>query len=118
MSDYRECYYCGMPCDGDDHVTPKAVLAMMPDPESNPVRARTFTVPCCRECNSILGSKVFETLVQRKRALKERLRHKYVKYLRIPEWSPSELDELEGRLRESVEQALRIQRVTRSRLAW
>ena len=90
-----ECYYCGAPADSIDHVTPQTIKTMCGFEFENPVTARTETVKACRECNSSLGGRFFETLADRKVAAKDHIRRKYKKYLRIPQWTPEELAELE-----------------------
>jgi hypothetical protein len=106
------CYYCGEPAGSVDHVVPQSMLEMlriMGDDAVSSVLARhgrRMTVPCCMECNSVLGNKYFDTLEKRKAHLKQRMRQRYKKILRMPDWSDRELGQLGGRLQEHVISAL------------
>ena len=112
------CYYCGQPADSIDHVTPRAIKEMCHGEHPNPVTATTETVIACRECNSALGSRFFETLADRKAAAKDHIRRKYAKYLRMPAWTDQELETLGPSLRGYVRRSLAIQKLTRMRLSW
>jgi hypothetical protein len=112
------CYYCGVPADSKDHVTPRALKSMIGNEIENPVRSTAFTVSSCRECNSALNCGVYETLTDRKFAAKEHIRKKYGKYLKIPEWTEDELAELGHSLRSHVLHGIAMKKLTRMRLNW
>lgn len=118
IGDLTVCFYCGQPCDSVDHVTPRATLKMMGGEIENPVTSRYETVDACRECNCALGDGLYTTLSDRKRAAKEYLRRKYKKYLSMPDWSDSELDELGYTLRSHIKRNMAIKKLTRMRLDW
>ena len=78
--DLTPCYYCGLPATSKDHAVPRALLrALADDPDAlrHIMWNRRETVPCCRECNCLLGASVQNTLEERKAFLKERLRRRY-----------------------------------------
>jgi hypothetical protein len=106
--DDGRCYYCGDPATSIDHVVPQSMLQtlrLLGDDEATAVLARhgrVMLVPCCRECNSILGNKYFDTLRKRKEHLKRRLRERNRKLLSMPPWTDRELGDLRGRLRDYV----------------
>lgn len=106
--DVARCYYCGEPAGSVDHVVPQSMLEMLRIMGDDAVSAilarhgRRMTVPCCMECNSVLGNKYFDTLEKRKNYLKRRMRQRYKKILRTPDWSDRELSQLGDRLQEYV----------------
>ena len=106
--DVAVCYYCGEPAGAVDHVVPQSMLEtlrIMGDDAVTAILARhgrRMTVPCCGECNSVLGNKYFDTLDERKQYLKRRMRQRYAKILRVPDWTDRELSQLGERLQQSV----------------
>lgn len=106
------CYYCGEPAGSVDHVVPQSMLQTLRVLGDDAVSAilarhgRRMTVPCCRECNSVLSNKYFDTLEKRRTHLKQRMRQRYRKILRMPDWSDRELSQLGDRLQEAVIGAL------------
>lgn len=106
--DVSRCYYCGEPAGAVDHVVPQSMLQtlrIMGDDAVSAILARhgrRMTVPCCGECNSVLGNKYFDTLEKRKKHLKTRMRQRYKKLLRMPDWSDRELSQLGPRMQEYV----------------
>ena len=119
-----KCYYCGQPASAVDHVIPRVLLyqlGVLDDEETTHHlygRHKVRTVPACRECNSILGSKYFSHLEERKAWLKDRLRQRYKGLLSMPDWSIDELTELDGSLQDYVIQSMRLKRLMRQRIAW
>jgi len=119
--DLTPCYYCGLPATSKDHAVPRALLrALADDPDAlrHIMWNRRETVPCCRECNCLLGVSVQNTLEERKAFLKERLRRRYTRFLSIPDWSEEELFEMSGRLRRYVVSGLKKKAVALARLRW
>jgi hypothetical protein len=119
----RPCHYCGMPADTVDHVVPQSLqstarLAGHPEWIKEMVRARLQTVACCQQCNSVLGNRIFPTVADRRLAVKRYLRRKYQRLLEAKPWTPVELEQLNGRLREYVEQRQRLRANVLERLAW
>lgn len=111
------CYYCGIPADTVDHVLPRTIEDRLDEVElGNPIR--TYTVPCCRECNTLLGAKWYPTLTARKLALKKKLRKRYRKFLEAPSWEPEEMVELGETLRSHISRSEKIRELTRERLRW
>ena len=112
------CYYCGQPADSVDHVTPRTIMAMLPEGVDNPVMARTETVIACSECNKALGSRFYETLADRKAAAQEHIRRKYRRYLYMPNWTEDEIETLGPSLQGYIKRAIAIKKLTRMRLNW
>lgn len=85
------CAYCGDPSEEIEHVFP--VCSGLP----------TFTVPACRECNSMASGSLFDSFDDKFYEIKKRRAKKYKKVLCMPEWSAEELMELSGKMRLYVE---------------
>lgn len=113
--DLTPCHYCGLIADTIDHVVARSYLDRA---DRDEIPRRVMEVPACRECNSGLTNRYHETLADRKRAAKERIRRKYAHYLRIPPWTDAELSELGPLHRARVESGLRMKAVVKDRLAW
>lgn len=118
------CYYCGAIANSVDHVIPRKVLKMLADlNDVNTQRLmkndkRILKVRSCRECNSLLGCTYQNTLEDRKRLLKERLRKKYKKILATPDWSDQDLEELGHTLRSHILEAMHRKEIIKRRLKW
>ena len=114
------CYYCGQVATGIDHVTPRSIKERLSEDIENPVHARTMTVPCCHECNSALGARIYDdgTLNDRKHAAKAHIRKTYKKFLKIPTWTESEIRELGYELENYVRHGIIIKRLVEMRLRW
>lgn len=101
---YLLCFYCGMPADTFDHHPPLSrvddflALSMLHE--------RFIKVPCCSECNNLLGSSLTYGLIGREALLKSMLRKKYKKSITHAQWSEEELDGLGKNLRSKVIVAL------------
>lgn len=91
-----DCVYCGMPALETDHVPPRCFRTGLAG------AVEFLVVASCAECNSILGARPLFTLKARKRFVREALRKKYRRVLRMPNWHYSELDDLDGRLEQFV----------------
>jgi len=115
------CYYCGLPASDVEHVIPKAALrayAGVDGLTEEMTRGRKLTVPACRECNSLLGATVQNTLAERKSYLKERLQAKYANLLAMPEWTEKELAEMGEAMRQSIKASMNQRVLTKERLRW
>lgn len=130
ISDMKEslinhvCYYCGMPAEEEDHVVPRAVVrkslvgAFDPDAYNDVIKRRGLTVPVCKECNHLLHDSYQRTLEGRKRQLKQKLRQKYKKLLKMPNWGERDLSELGETLRSHIEMGLADRDILRHRIKW
>lgn len=111
------CTYCGIVCDTIDHVVPQHLLKSAESSEldlSGVMRMQRWEVPSCRECNSAIGGKIFKTLAERRKYAKDHIRKKYASYLRTPNWTEEELDELGPNMKREVIRATQV----KGRLAW
>jgi hypothetical protein len=115
------CTYCGVVCDSWDHVVPQHLLKRAGDLKldlSGLYRMKRWIVPSCRECNSAIGGKLTKTLQDRRVIAKKHIRKKYAAYLRIPDWSDEELEEMGPDAHSDILAAIRIRDYTRERLDW
>ena len=83
-----ECTYCGRDAGTIDHV-PSMLVSYLDKPETPHLK-----VPCCRMCNSLLGSRSLNTLDVRCRYLRERYEKKYKRDLEMPDWEDYEIAEM------------------------
>jgi hypothetical protein len=116
MEEDDVCFYCGLPANSIDHVVPQSVLYMLEDTGHSTHGNRVMKVPCCHECNCLLGASCQSTLTERKKSLKDKLRHRYRKYLDLPDWTDQELSELGDHLRKEIFASLAIRDLTRLRI--
>ncbi len=75
-------------------------------------------VPSCAECNGIASNELHHSMHERRMYVKNKLRKKYGKLLAMPDWTDSEIAELEGRLQESVLNTLEAKRRVALRVAY
>ena len=112
------CYYCGELATTVDHVPP---LSARPNILAFGLAGRyPFTeVPACRDCNCCgLNDRALWTLASRRRFVKQWLRRRYRKYLRIPEWDESEIGRLGPAMQRYVLHGLAMKEQIERRLAW
>lgn len=118
------CYYCGDIASTVDHVVPQSMLRTLRDLGDEAVTAvlvrfgRRLTVPACRECNLVLSNSYQDTLAKRKAECKKRLRRRYKKLLRMPDWTDTELARLDGWMQDYVIRSLVHRDIIRRRLAY
>lgn len=119
---YELCYYCGMPAESTDHVIPLSVLrnirGLPMEQVAEITRNRILTVESCHECNHLLGATVQESLRDRKKYLKERLKKRYAKILIVPDWTEEELMGLGPHLRATVLSGIAHRNRVRIRLSY
>ena len=116
--DVTPCYYCGMPADTIDHVPPRCVRADLM--HLNEKRWAFVEVDACHECNCLLGASPPWTIHERKKKIKEKLKKRYRKYMKLPDWTDQEMEGLDEKsvLRKYVHEGMILKRATQQRLAW
>jgi hypothetical protein len=115
------CVYCGVIADTVDHVVPKWLLNRAEGMNldlSKLFRLKRWEVPACRECNSSLGNRIFPTLAERRKAVKQGIRRRYRKILRVPNWTEEELAEMGPNAQREIRRAIAQRDWVRERLAW
>ena len=111
------CTYCGEPADTIDHTIPYSIFH---DEEISGHRKNFsvgFMTYCCRECNNLLGNRMFYTFQERCKYVNTRLRNKYKKFMGVV-WDEEDLSQLSGNLREEIERSNRLNRRLRERVSW
>jgi hypothetical protein len=100
LQDRYRCFYCGQEAGTIDHQPPLSVIGSL---ITSGMSFDCVKVPCCHSCNSHLGALPTITLSERFEALKDRLRQKYRKELRLQgQWTVDEVFELGHSLRSMV----------------
>jgi hypothetical protein len=94
------CFYCSDPADTLDHVPPLSAMEVLNKEKRKKEQIPAVLVPCCRECNSALGSRQLWTVFDRLMYL-ESYYDAYFKRQKML-WSEEEIEELGYSLRESV----------------
>lgn len=75
-------------------------------------------VPSCQNCNGLASDEPHTNIIDRKYYVKERIKHKYGKYLDMPDWEDDEIDELDFRLQQSVRAAMEMKYLIAYRLEY
>lgn len=110
------CTYCGEPADTIDHTIPYSWFRNTGSDRRHG-ESVGFMTYCCRECNSILGSRIFPTFQQRLLYLNNRLRERHRKDMSVM-WDKEDLSKVSGRLKQYIEQQNRINKRQRARVSW
>lgn len=111
---WHACFYCGDPADTLDHCPP---LSRIPDYEAiGLLREFYVKVPSCRECNTLLGASLQGDIISREQKLKAKLRRRYARVLRLPDWSPSELRAMGRTMRDEIQRSIRLRERVQVRL--
>lgn len=86
------CSYCGEYADSWDHVVPVSYRAE----NRSLIKKRDNAVPCCRECNTLLGNCFNHSVSTRAEYLIKKLKKKYKSIIRMPKWGEDELEDISG----------------------
>ena len=93
------CSYCNyLFAETLDHVIPHSYTSVHDKRNYD----RSKVVPCCKECNTILGNKMYTTISERGAYLHIRYKQKYKKLLSLPDWSKKELKQIKGNLKKKI----------------
>lgn len=105
------CIYCGRHAGTKDHLLPRPW-------SGDTARQFVATVPACGTCNSLLGATITVSITERRLIAHRRIRKKFAKVLRTPDYTPEQIDEFEGSLREFVLDAMDKKAEVLRMLAW
>lgn len=107
------CTYCGEYADTIDHCIPYSVLR-------NETRKKNkllgFCCPACKECNCLLGNKVFTTFQERVLFVNRTLKKKYGAHRVV--WDKEELEEISGNLKKYIQAENITFQISRDRILW
>lgn len=102
----NRCIYCGEISQSDEHFPPRSMTNY------------GWIFPCCLECNALAGIKYHDSFDARFKYVKEKLKRKYSEYYYFPDWTPAEIEELNGWLKEEVIQCQKAKEYIAKRIAW
>ena len=111
---WNHCFYCGDTPIAQDHIIPWSMLSLL-DHSGNDKGPKT---PTCTQCNSILSSYYFDSLHERCLYTKQYLSKKYNKISKIPDWQPSDIQQLNGKLKSHIQHQLNLKSQITPRLLW
>jgi hypothetical protein len=112
------CTYCGA-WDGDnrDHVVPVSYNQNVYRKKGGRKNVSyKNTVPCCKECNVLLGDRLYFSIPSRAAYLLGTYERRYKKLLKQPDWSEEEIEELGPSMRTSVIQSMKDKNEVRRQL--
>ena len=115
--EWIDCAYCGDRATSKDHVLPVVYSNAHPDMPTER-RDLLFTVPACRQCNSIASGRVFDSLGEKRAYIHDELRRRNRKLLESQSWSDEDLKELGPSLRRRLLAQRRRRERLVARLAW
>lgn len=97
------CWYCGDAADTRDHCPSLLTLYEMGADTMRRNSVELLLIPCCRECNSLLGAA--PVLLPDKRGFwcNEKIQRRYFKTLNAKTFDEYDLEEFTGRLKQSIE---------------
>lgn len=107
----RVCIYCGRPGYTQDHLLPRRW-------SGDAKRHFVVIVPACGMCNSLLGDTLTWSITERRELCRARMRRKYRKYLRIPDWTEEEIAEFDRGMRDFIRDGLMKKREAERVLSW
>jgi len=107
------CFYCGLPAPTIDHVPPLSKVKELRMTYDSLIYTK---VPSCNECNLIAGDEPHVSIFERRIFLKEKLKLKYKKYIKLCDWEEDEISDLGYNLRVSVINSMSIKYIIAYRL--
>lgn len=113
-----KCFYCNMPADTIDHCPPLSYVGNFGVEFLEKNKIPMYKVPCCRECNSLLGDKMLPTLGERAEYLSDRLFKRYEIDVQSDLWSDDELDEMGYNMRKFISDSNDVKRISVRRVEY
>ena len=115
----KRCVYCGDIPNELDHVPPISwAYALGHKHMVEEYNAPFIKVPSCPECNRLLSDKKYFTLKERKQYIAAKLRENFRKLRENPSWTIEDIAEMDGRLREYVENMANYRLHIEKRIDW
>lgn len=114
----ESCAYCGEMATCLDHVIPRAFQGRPLKRSKTSGHEPGLRVPTCTQCNGILGSRIFNNLVERKAFVHNRLSVKLRKYNASIGWGEDEIESLGRCIQSSIEIAMAKRSIARDRLIY
>lgn len=116
--DYGDpCTYCGQVSDTLDHVPPLNMVYIKAEVGLE-CEGPFVKVPACSECNMLLG-KVHKVSIKERRAhIKDAIKKKYKRFLKIPNWDEDELEDVDPAFARDIRASVHFANHVRARLRW
>ena len=105
------CIYCGRTGGTRDHLMPRAI-------SGEALRKHVLTVPCCGECNSLIGATVAYSITERRRIAHAGIRKKHRKKLAVHEYTEEEIQEFGHIIQAVIIAGKHNKQIILERLAW
>lgn len=115
LGSWEYCLYCGEPAVCQDHVIPVKSYFLK---RNNKAGSAPVKVKSCFECNTALGAKWVDSILERIELAQNAIFKKNRKILLIPAWEDCELEELRPTIRSKVESLEFARRKAKARIEW
>lgn len=106
------CVYCGDPATCLDHFVP---ISKVYHENSD---YGLFLLPACTECNCMASAGLFETVADKQRDIKGKIKHQYRRLLKMPNWTEQEIGEMGCVMQLKIRADLTKKEWIKSRLSW
>lgn len=110
------CTYCGVPATAWDHYKRPYCHDHIGGSWRSAGYNPAEVIPCCKNCNSILGPVWMPGIAPRARFIRKRLIEKHARLLRSPDWSEEDYEHLQPRMEKFVRVMQRRKLIVRGRL--
>lgn len=107
-----QCVYCGEPEECTDHFVPVSKF------KEEIFHDGFFVLPSCTECNQIAWAHKFRTVHERQAFIHYKIKKKYAKLLRMPNWTEHEIGEMGCNAQTMIRVNLEKRNWVRERLQW
>ena len=109
------CFYCGLPAPTVDHVPPlnKVADLLMEYESLNYVK-----VPSCQECNGLASDYPHLDIHTRQKYIKQKIKKKYLKYIKSADWEDDEIEALGDRLQQHILASMSVKYLVAYRLTY
>lgn len=112
------CTYCGEDATGVDHLTPRSFASAAGNQGQADRSIGGPRVPCCRDCNLMLGSKLNFNVGDRRTHVYMKLHERFGHVLQLADWTEEELSELGPAIKSTISAAEALREKTLRRIAY
>ena len=117
LKDSDRCTYCGVRAEHRDHVVPFSYNSSRKKRRASDYN-EDDCVPACRECNLTAGSRVFDSVEEKRDYIQQKLGYKYRSIINFPDWTTDEIKEMGSAFRKHLQAAMVLKKLTQRRLSW
>lgn len=90
------CAYCGILAEDEDHVIPTSYVNKLSFFDMTALKDCLIIVPSCKECNNLAGNKVFNSFIEKREYIQNKIKNIYLDIIKFPEWEDEEINDLSG----------------------